>query len=153
MSRTLIVWPRAWWLLWTSWTLNEQNLNDMTQGRMSATILPWTQRALTLQVEVNVPHFCQGMNKGIYQETPLPRHYKKYLKVKLWKDTLLTFVHSCQDIPKSTPKFKESWQNGNIYWLYWTCVDSICKVHEVEGVLSMIMPPSSDRLWSGNPRA
>ena len=27
----------------------------------------------------------------------------------------------------------------------------MCKVREVEGVLSMIMPPSSDRLWSGTP--
>ena len=153
MSKIWIVWPRAGWLFWTSWTLNEQNLKDMTQGRMSATILPWTQRALTLQVEVNLSTLLPKTWLKAYQRTTLPRHSKKYLNVKLWKDTLLTFVHSCQDIPKSTPKFKESWQNDNIYWLFGACIDSICKVHEVEGVLSMIMPPSSDRLWSENPRS
>ena len=64
---------------------------------MSATILPWTQRALTLQIEVK-------------------------------RVTLKVVSLKCKKI-----------------------FDSIGKVREVEGVLSMIMPPSSDRLWSGTP--
>ena len=59
----------------------------MTQGKMSATILPWTQRALTLQIEVNVSRQYQGIT---IKRNPC--------RIKYTKD-------------------KESCQNGNIYCL------------------------------------